>query len=164
MRDSKDKRHACSNFWLSQSFPFPPFHCSPTSSTLNLSQGKHLLCVRICLNNQENIKVLARSAHACLRCRGYTSTGIRGRIWTGGTNKPPALLPHLLRIYFHSISSNYLTLPPLSQFIKCELIWQGVWLEGMGSGIADRQECYMSNFITTKKYRVFKSKPPSVYF
>ena len=42
-----------------------------------------------------NIQVLAQSKQPCLRCKGYNSAGIRGRIWTGGTNKPQARLPSL---------------------------------------------------------------------
>lgn len=86
-----------------------------------------------------NIQVLAQSKQPCLRCKGYNSAGIRGRIWTGGTNKPQARLPSLsLLFFFFGSPFLILSLFPCSQFIKSQLIFQGVWSGEWEEGIANR--------------------------
>lgn len=115
-------------------------------------------CVSFLSAWSSNTQVLAQSKQPCLRCKGYNSPGIRGRIWTGGTNKPQAWLPSLslspLFIYFFALIPHSVSLFPRSQFIKSQLIFQGVWSGEWEEGIANRQKrlCHFME-ISLKRHR-----------
>lgn len=138
------------NFTFSPAFLTPPAkvaHRPPAAKQTHTHTHSHITlpdCVHLCelflSARSSNTQVLAQSKQHCLRCKGYTSAGIRGRIWTGGTNKPQARLPSLSLYVFIFLLPHSISLFPCSQFIKSQLIFQGVWSGEWEEGIANGQK------------------------